>query len=102
MIIFKHIFFALQVSKNDSKFNILSLKVALKLATLICKEHGPSMIASQILNQVLVLIQSPLLQGLALESTIEFFISIVNHKQSGLKYKDIVIVIYSSHFPRNT
>ena len=67
-------------------------KVALKLSTLICKAHGPSLIASHILNQVLILIQSPLLQGHALESTIDFFISIVSHKQPGLQYRDIVVV----------
>ncbi len=67
--------------------------MALKLATLICRAHGPSLIASQILSQVLVLIQSPLLQGLALESTIEFFTSIASHKQPGLQYKDIVMLL---------
>jgi cullin-associated NEDD8-dissociated protein 1 len=77
------------LSENDLHISY----VALKLATLICKQHGPSLIASHILNQVLVLIQSPLLQGLALESTIEFFISIVNHNQPGLQYKDIVILL---------
>jgi cullin-associated NEDD8-dissociated protein 1 len=67
--------------------------VALKLSTLICKTHGPSLIqSSQILNQVLLLVKSPLLQGLALESSIDFFMSIVAHKQKGLEYKDIVAV----------
>ena len=76
------------LSENDLHISY----VALKLATLICKSHGPSLITPNIISQVLMLIQSPLLQGLALESSIEFFISIVNHKIPGLQYKDIVFV----------
>ncbi len=70
----------------------LFLKVALKLATLICKSHGPSLVATNILNQVLLLVRSPLLQGLALESSIEFFNAVVAHKQAGLGYNNIVAV----------
>jgi cullin-associated NEDD8-dissociated protein 1 len=77
------------LSENDLHISY----VALKLATLICKSHGPSLITSNILNQVLLLIQSPLLQGHALESSIEFFISIVNHRVPGLQYKDIVLML---------
>ena len=66
--------------------------MALKLSTFICKTHGPELIAPNILNQVLLLVRSPLLQGLALESSIEFFISIVHHKHRGLEYKDIIAV----------
>jgi hypothetical protein len=62
------------------------------LATLICKTHGPTLVTPNILNQVLVLVQSPLLQGLALASSIDFFVSIANHKKPGLEYKDIVAV----------
>ena len=86
-------FQTLEVFFRLNLFVFTNIKVALKLSTLICKAHGPSLIASQILNQVLILIQSPLLQGLALESTIEFFTSIVNHKQPGLQYKDIVTLL---------
>jgi cullin-associated NEDD8-dissociated protein 1 len=68
-------------------------QVALKLITLISKSHGTQLISLNILQQVLSLIQSPLLQGLALETSIEFFITIVNHNQQGLQYKDIVNVI---------
>jgi hypothetical protein len=50
------------------------------------------MIANSILNQALLLLRSPLLQGLALESSIEFFITIVMHKQPGLTYKEMVAV----------
>jgi cullin-associated NEDD8-dissociated protein 1 len=83
------------LSENDLHISY----VALKLSTLICKTHGPSLIqSSNILNQVLLLVKSPLLQGLALESSIEFFISIVQHKQPGLEYKDIVFVIFYVYF----
>lgn len=78
---------------KNLNLNFYSKKVALKLSTLICKTHGPSIIqSSNILNQVLLLVKSPLLQGLALESSIEFFISIVAHRKPGLEYKDIVAV----------
>lgn len=74
------------LSENDLHISY----VALKLATLICKQHGPSPIANNILNQALLLVRSPLLQGLALESSIEFFSAIVMHQQPGLTYRDIV------------
>lgn len=45
------------------------------------------------MNQVLLLVRSPLLQGLALESSIEFFLAIVIYKQPGLDYKDIVSIL---------
>ena len=77
------------LSENDLHISY----VALRLCTLICKLHGPSMITPNILNQVIVLVQSPLLQGLALESLIEFFTTIVSHKQPGLKYTDIVSML---------
>ena len=67
-------------------------QVALKLITLISKTHGPQLVSSNILQQVLSLIQSPLLQGLALETSIEFFITIVKHNQQGLQYKDLINV----------
>ncbi len=67
-------------------------QVALKLITLICKTHGPQLVSTNILQQVLCLIQSPLLQGLALETSIEFFLAIVKHNQTGLQYKDIINV----------
>ena len=51
------------------------------------------MIAPAIMTQVLVLIQSPLLQGLALESTIEFFLAVAADNKPGLQYQDIVAVI---------
>lgn len=73
-------------------FLTLYLKVALKLVTLICKTHGPQLVSTTILQQVLHLIQSPLLQGLALESSIEFFLIVVKHNQPGLQYKDIINV----------
>jgi hypothetical protein len=65
------------------------------LSSLICKSHGPSLIANSILEQALLLVRSPLLQGLALESSIEFFIAIAAHKQPGLTYKDIVAVRFN-------
>ena len=68
-------------------------QVAHKLIKLISKSHRTQLISLNILQQVLSLIQSPLLQGLALETSIEFFITIVNHNQQGLQYKDIVNVI---------
>jgi cullin-associated NEDD8-dissociated protein 1 len=71
-------------------FHFISFKVALKLATLICKSQGPSIIAPVILKKVLLLVQSPLLQGQALESSIEFLIQVVEHKQVGLQYNDII------------
>lgn len=74
------------------------IQVALKISTLICQNHGPNLISKDILNQVLLLIQSPLLQGLALEQTIEFFISLVKHKQPGLQYQDLVMVIFRKKF----
>lgn len=77
------------LSENDLHISY----VALRLATLICKMHGPNLVASAILNQTLTLVQSPLLQGLALESLIEFLITIVNHKQLGLEYKDLVLML---------
>lgn len=63
------------------------------MTTLICRNHGPNLISKEILNQALLLIQSPLLQGLALEQTIDFFISLIKHKQPGLEYQDLVMVL---------
>lgn len=80
------------LSENDLHISY----VALKLATLICNTHGPQLVSTNILNQVLLLIQSPLLQGLALESSIEFFIAIVKHNHPGLQYRDIVSVIFGN------
>lgn len=77
------------LSENDLHISY----VALKLSTLICQQHGPSVIAPSILNQVILLVRSPLLQGLALESSIDFFLAIVMHKQPGLGYKDIVSIL---------
>ena len=71
-------------------------KVTLRLATLICNAHGPAAITPAILSQVLLLVQSPLLQGMALESSIEFLIAIVKHKIPGLQYRDIVSVCHIS------
>ena len=68
-------------------------QVALKLTTSICKTHGPELISPNILQQVLCLIQSPLLQGLALETSIDFFLAIVAYNQPGLQFKDIINVI---------
>lgn len=77
------------LSENDLHISY----VALKLASLICKAHGSTVIAHAIMSQVLVLIQSPLLQGHALESTIEFFLAVAADNKPGLKYIDIVTVI---------
>lgn len=77
------------LSENDLHISY----VALRLATLICKTHGPNLVATAILSPTLTLVQSPLLQGLALESLIEFLITIVNHKQPGLEYKDLVLML---------
>ncbi|RMZ95389.1 cullin-associated NEDD8-dissociated [Brachionus plicatilis] len=77
------------LSENDLHISY----VALKMASLICQKHGPNLISNEILNQALLLIQSPLLQGLALEQTIEFFIFLVKHKQPGLQYQDLVMML---------
>jgi len=73
---------------NENDLHIT--QVTLKLITLVCNTHGSQLIAANILQQVLHLIQSPLMQGLALESSIEFFRSIVKNKQAGIDYKDLI------------
>lgn len=74
------------ITENDLHIT----QVTLKLLTLICNTHGSQLIAANILQQVLHLIQSPLMQGLALESSIEFFRSIVKNQQAGIDYKDLI------------
>jgi len=77
------------LSENDLHISY----VALRLSTLICKQHGPSLLSGSILKQVLLLVRSPLLQGLALESSIEFFTAIVGFNVPGLSYRDLVAML---------
>jgi len=74
------------LSENDLHVSY----VALRLCTLICKEHGPGLVAPVVLGQVLLLVKSPLLQGLALEASIEFFTAVLSRDEPGLGFRDLV------------
>lgn len=76
---------ALLISDNDLHIT----QVTLKLLTLVCKLNGPQLIVPMI-PQLLLLIQSPLLQGLALESLIELYQEIVRHNYNSLTYKETI------------
>ncbi len=77
------------LSENDLHVSY----VALRLCTLICREHGPRLVAPVVLGQVLLLVRSPLLQGLALEASIEFFTAVVCRGEAGLGYGDLVAML---------
>ena len=68
-------------------FYVLFLQLTLNLLSSISKIHKQSManIPNEILPQILVLIQSPLLQGGALGAMLEFFQAIVGLPKLGFK-----------------
>jgi cullin-associated NEDD8-dissociated protein 1 len=82
------------LSENDLHVS----QISLNLITFICKSKKVLLVNDLILNQIISLIQSPLLQGVALESCIEFFVTVTKQSFPGLKYRDIVNVSCKTSF----
>ncbi|XP_025074466.1 cullin-associated NEDD8-dissociated protein 1 [Pogonomyrmex barbatus] len=78
---------------NESDLHIAQL--TLNLLTTIAKLHPAALtrISEHILPEILTLVKSPLLQGVALNSMLEFFQALVQANLPGLGYRDLLAML---------
>lgn len=79
---------------RDNYFSFPFFQLSLNLLTSVSKIHKSCMatIPNEILPQILILIQSPLLQGGALNALLEFFQALVATGLPKLGFKDLLQV----------
>lgn len=78
---------------NESDLHIAQL--TLNLLTTIAKLHSAALtrVSDHILPEILILVKSPLLQGIALNSMLEFFQALVQANLPGLGYRDLLAML---------
>lgn len=78
---------------NEADLHIAQL--TLNLLTTIAKLHPVALtwVSDNILPEILILVKSPLLQGVALNSMLEFFQALVQADIPGLGYKELLLML---------
>ncbi|XP_071111936.1 cullin-associated NEDD8-dissociated protein 1-like [Haliotis cracherodii] len=89
------------INENDLHVSQLTLNLLTSISRI--QKSSISNIQSEILPQILVLIQSPLLQGGALKALLEFFQSVVKLGLAKLGFKDLLqLLIMPIYSPQQT